>query len=146
MQLVAGLFDNAMLLSEVEERSRLQQELVELAASLAAPARCMQIAEEAARHLREVTGANDCDVWWLEEGYLRCLASVDGNGVDEDAWARLSTRLFPSTARPAEDREPLVFATLDDPRITEYEREDLEALRVHSAFSCRSSAATRSSA
>ncbi len=99
MQLVAGLFDNAVLLSEAEERSRLQHELVALAGGLAGAGSPQGIALEAARKLREVAGADDCDVWWLEEGYLRCLASMDSKGADEAVRGKtLDLALFPSTA------------------------------------------------
>ena len=95
-----------------------------------------EIAAEAARQLREVTGANDCDVWWLEEGYLRCLASVDANGVDEAVEARPSSwRCSPPPRDACEDREALVFTTLDDSRVTDYEREDWGAYGFRSMIS-----------
>jgi len=136
MQLVAGLFDNAVLLSEAEDRSRLQHELVELVGCLASAGSPQDIGLEAVRKLREVAAADDCDVWWLEEGYLRCLASMDGKGADEAVRGKtLELALFPSTARCLEDREVLVFATLDDPRVTDYEREDWGAYGFRSMIS-----------
>ena len=136
MQLVAGLFDNAVLLSEAEDRSRLQHALVELAGRLAAAGSPQQIADAAASQLYEVTGANDCDVWWLEEGYLRCLASVDFRGTDKGAVGKaLRPALSPSTVRMFEDREMLVCATLDDPRVSDAERADLEAFGFRSMIS-----------
>jgi diguanylate cyclase (GGDEF)-like protein/excisionase family DNA binding protein len=136
MQLVAGLFENAVLLSEAEDRGRLQHALVELAGRLAAAGSPHQIADAAARQLFEVTGANDCDVWWLEEGHLRCLASIDTDGMDEDAVGKtLRLAYSPSTARLLEDRETLVCATLNDPRITSDERKDLGALGFRSMIS-----------
>ncbi|MCX6372441.1 MAG: diguanylate cyclase [Actinobacteria bacterium] len=136
MQLVAGLFDNAVLLNEAEERSRLQHELVELAGALAGAGSPQGIALEAARKLREVAGADDCDVWWLEEGYLRCLASVDSKGTDEAVRGKiLDLALFPSTVRCLEDREVLVVSTMDDSRVTDYEREDWGAYGFRSMIS-----------
>ncbi|MCX6362967.1 MAG: diguanylate cyclase [Actinobacteria bacterium] len=135
-QLVAGLFENAVLLDEVETRSRLQHELVELAARLASAGSQQEIALEAARKLREVSGADDCDVWWLEEGYLRCLASMDSKGMDEAVRGKsLDLALFPSTAHCLEDREVLVFTSLADPRITDFEREDWGAYDFRSMIS-----------
>jgi GAF domain-containing protein len=124
MQLVAGLFDNAVLLSNVEERSRLQRELVDLNALVATAGAEEDIAHTAAEQLRRVTDCVDCDVWWLREGYLRCLASVDGHGSDASASGRiLEAERLPSTAATLQDRTTLVFSSLDDPRITDYERE-----------------------
>jgi diguanylate cyclase (GGDEF)-like protein/excisionase family DNA binding protein len=136
MQLVAGVFDNAVLLTEAEDRSRLQREVVELAADLANAGLPQAIAEAAASRLRRVTGAEDCDVWWREEGYLRCLASVDGGGPDQAVRGKtLDLALFPSTSRSLEDREVLVFTTWDDSRVTDYEREDWSAYGFRSMIS-----------
>ena len=136
LQPVAGLFDNALLLHEVEQHSRFQQALVELSVSLSRAGSLGEVAEDAARRLRVMTGCVDCDVWWLEEGYLRCLASVDEDGMDETVQGKaLELELFPSTAEALERREPLVFATLDDPRVTAFERQDLSSYGYQSAFS-----------
>ena len=124
-QLVAGLFDNAALLEEVQDRARLRQELVDLGADLAGAEAATDIAERAAARLRRVVGGADCDIWWLEEGYLRCLGSVDAGGVDESVRGNI-LRLdhYPSTKQALEDRDTLVIGSLDDPRLTDFERED----------------------
>jgi diguanylate cyclase (GGDEF)-like protein/excisionase family DNA binding protein len=124
-QLIAGLLDNAVLLGEAEQRGRDQHELVELGSALAAADSLEAIAAEAARRLRDFTECADCDIWWLEEGYLRCLVSYDADGVDETVRGKtLEVANFPSTAQALKDREILVFNSLDDPRVTDYERED----------------------
>jgi diguanylate cyclase (GGDEF)-like protein/excisionase family DNA binding protein len=136
MQLVAGVFDNAALMSEVQERSRQQHELVLLAGQLATAGSLDALAAEAARRLREVTRAADCDVWWREEGYLRCLASVDADGIDDSVKGKtLEIARFPSTQRLLDERETLVVSTLDDPRMTEFEREDLGEYGFNSMIS-----------
>ena len=125
MQLAAGLFGNALLLGEVQQRARLQQELVELGRCLANASTPEAIAREAATLLRTATDCEDCDVWWLEEGYLRCLVSVDSDGVDETVYGKtLELALFPSTAQLLEKREVLIIPMLEDSRVTDYERED----------------------
>jgi diguanylate cyclase (GGDEF)-like protein/excisionase family DNA binding protein len=124
-QLVAGLFDNAVLLDEVERRGRLQQRLVELAADLATTGSLNDRAVIAARHVRDVIGAEDCDIWWLEEGYIRCLASFDGGGEDAAVRGRvLQLARHPSTRQALENRETLLFTSLRDPRVTDDERSD----------------------
>ena len=111
-QLVAGLFDNAVLLDEVDTRGRLQQSLVELASSLSVPGSFYDLALIAARRIRSVTEAEDCDVWWLEEGFIRCLASFDSHGEDEEARGRvLALARHPLTEEALRERETLVFAS-----------------------------------
>ncbi|HTX67810.1 MAG TPA: GAF domain-containing protein [Thermoleophilia bacterium] len=124
-QLVAGVFDSTALLGEVQDLARLREELVQLGAELALAEQPQDIAERAATRLKQATGSMDCDIWWLEEGYLRCLASVDENGIDEAVRGRiLQLDYYPATGQAMKDRQLLVFASLDDERITDYERED----------------------
>jgi diguanylate cyclase (GGDEF)-like protein/excisionase family DNA binding protein len=135
LQPVAGLFDNAVLIAEVEQYGRFQQQLIDLSASLARAASLDEVAEDAATRLRNICGAEDCDVWWLEEGYVRCLASVDGRGVDERVRGRvLKLGRYPAAAAALERREQLVIASPADPRLTEHEREDWEEFGFKSAF------------
>ena len=97
--------------------------LVRLAAQIAGAPAPQEIAARAAHEIRAVTRAEDCDVWWLDEGYLRCLASVDGNGIDVSVdGIVLDLDCHPSTARTLAEREILVCPTFDDPRITQAER------------------------
>jgi len=125
-QLVAGLFDNALLVHEVRQREALQHELIELAGALAAGDGTQAIAVAAAERLRRVTGVEDCDVWLLEEGVLRCVVSLDSHGRDTAVEGkRLDLDSFPSTAAVAATREPLIAGSLDDPRVGDEDRADL---------------------
>ena len=124
-QLVAGLFDNAVLLDEVDKRAQLQQSIVELAASLAGSGSLYDLALIAAGHIREATGAEDCDVWWLEEGFIRCLASYDSNGEDVPVRGRvLELARHSATAAALQTRETLLYTSPQDPRMTEEDLED----------------------
>jgi diguanylate cyclase (GGDEF)-like protein len=124
-QLVAGVFDSTALLDEARETVRLREELVELGADLAAAEEATDVAERAAHRLRDATGCEDCDIWWLEEGYLRCLVSVDSRGVDEEVLGKqLILEHYPSAQQAIEDRQILVISSLDDDRLTDFERED----------------------
>ena len=124
-QLVAGVFDSTALLDEARGIALLREELIELGADLAAADAAVDIAERAATRLKGALDCSDCDIWWLEEGYLRCLASVDGDGVDESVRGNiLVIDHYPSTKQALEDREILVIASLDDERLTDEERED----------------------
>ena len=135
-QLVAGVFDSSALLDESRTVARLREELVELGADLAAAETPGDIAERAAARLRRAVSCTDVDIWWAEEGYLRCLASVDDNGVDESVRGHILTvDNYPSTREALEKREILVISSLDDERVTDYEREDLGEWGFHSVAS-----------
>jgi len=124
-QLVAGVFDSTALLDESRTVTRLRKELVDLGADLAAAEAQGDIAERAAARLHRAVDCSDVDIWWLEEGYLRCLASVDANGVDESVRGHiLAVGNHPSTREAIEKREILVISSLADERVTDYERED----------------------
>ncbi len=124
-QLVAGLFDNALLVHEVRQREALQHELVELAGALSSVDGTAAIAATAAEHLRRVTGVEDCDVWLLDEGVMRCVVSLDSRGRDAAVEGkRFDLESFPSSAVVVATQEPLIAATLDDPRIADEERAD----------------------
>jgi diguanylate cyclase (GGDEF)-like protein/excisionase family DNA binding protein len=135
-QLVAGVFDSTALLDEAREIDRLRGELIALGADLAGADELTDIAERAARRLHDVVGCTDCDIWWSEEGYLRCLASFDDGGLDESVRGRtLRLDHFPSTRETLQKRETLIVGTLDDGRLTEYEIADMSEYGFHSTAS-----------
>ena len=135
-QLVAGVFDSTALLDEAHEIDRLRKELVALGADLATTDDPVLIAERAASRLRETVDCADCDIWWAEEGYLRCLASIDDHGPDESLRGKvLRLDNYPSTRQALEDREVLVIGTLEDERLTEYEIEDYSEFGFRSSIS-----------
>lgn len=135
-QLVAGVFDSTALLGEAREIARLREEVVVLGAELAEAETTQDIAELAAARLRAATGCADCDVWWLQEGFIRCLASVDGDGLDEEARGRvLRADRYPSTKQAIEERQLLIITSLADERLTEEERENYAEWAFHSIAS-----------
>ena len=135
-QLVAGLFDSTALLGEAQEVARLREEVVELGADLALAETAQDIAERAATRLRRATGCADCDVWWLQEGYIRCLASADGNGLDDEARGRiLRVDRYPSTGQALAERQILIISSLDDERLTAEERANYAEWDFHSMAS-----------
>ena len=91
-QHVAGIFANSVLLDEVQRRAAFGRELVALAESLSRAADARELALTAADTLRRVLDAEDCDIWNLDQGRLRCLVSIDRTGVD--------TAVEGKTARP----------------------------------------------
>ena len=119
LQPVAGLFDNALLLHEVEQHSRFQQDLVDLSLSLSRAGSLRDVAEEAARRLRDMTG---CDGLrhLVAGGRLPALPRQRGRGRrrrEPSGARRSSSQLFPSTAEAARaPRTPRVRHARRSPR------------------------------
>jgi len=124
-QLLAGIFENTVLLDEVQRRAAYERELVELAGALSRTSDARELAVIASSTLRRVLDTADCDIWHLQEGRIRCLISIDTRGIDTSVEGKLlDLDLFPTTATALRHRELVVFADLDDPRLTPEEVED----------------------
>jgi diguanylate cyclase (GGDEF)-like protein/excisionase family DNA binding protein len=134
-QHVAGIFANTVLLDEVQRRAAYERELVGLAEGLSQAAQIHDFAATAAETLRRVLDVEDCDIWHLDEGRLRCLVSVDRTGIDTAVEGKLlDLELFPTTAVALAERELLLFADLEDPRLTPDEIEDWAEYGFHSGM------------
>ena len=77
-----------------------------------------------AERLTTVLGATCCEIYKIERGELRCLSSLDVRpGFDDPSAAEpIEMSEFPSLERAAQSHDLLVFASADDPRLTERER------------------------
>jgi diguanylate cyclase (GGDEF)-like protein/excisionase family DNA binding protein len=122
---LAGAFASTMLLEQLEHRAAVQREVVELGALAAQGGDLEPLLSTLAERVRATVGAADCDIYALEGDELRCLASVDDRGLDSEAVGE-SVRVadFPVIDMALRTREPLVVASLDDPRVTDAERGD----------------------
>ena len=104
-QHVAGIFANAVLLDEVQRRRpRSSASSSALAESLSRVRRRPRPrAQRPPTTLRRVLDAEDCDIWHLDEGRLRCLVSVDRTGVDTSVEGKLlDSSSFPTTVAALE--------------------------------------------
>jgi len=125
-QTLAGAFETALLFDQLERRSVVLHEVIELSA-VASQARDLgRVLTAIAERLRDTVDAADCDIFTLQEDKLRCLVSVDRSGVDAAVAGRvLDMDRFPATAMAVRTRRPMTIASLADPRLTTEEREDM---------------------
>ena len=122
---LAGVFASRLLLDQLERRTSVLREIVELGAVAAQGGDFDDLLETLAGRVLATVGAADCDVYTLEGDTLRCLASVDDRGSDREAiGGAISITDYPVIELALQTREPLVVASLDDPRVTEHERGD----------------------
>ena len=103
------------------------QLLYETSLELASTLETAEVLQSAARRLTTALRIPDCDIYRLDGGdHLVCLAAVLG-GVYDDTWvgAELALSDWPSERRVIENRIPFAVASLDDPRLSDVERNDM---------------------
>ncbi len=125
-QTIAGAFESALLVDQLERRGAVLRDVVELGA-VASQARDLETVLTAlAERLRDTIGAADCDIFTLQDDRLRCLVSADKSGLDTTVVGHvLDVDLFPATAMAVRSGQALAVASRDDPRLTDQEREDM---------------------
>jgi diguanylate cyclase (GGDEF)-like protein/excisionase family DNA binding protein len=121
---LAGKMEVQTTVQGLEHRGRTLGALVELTAAAAQVATARELAVIVATRLREAAAMARCDVYSLEGSLLRCLASVDERGLDDEGPDfEFAIDDFPTTAMCVRTGEPLAIERLDaDPRLTPEER------------------------
>jgi len=107
------------------ERATVLRGLVELGV-LASRSRDIDLlVRQTAQHLVTTLGLADCDIFRMDErGVLRCMVSVDRNGIDESAAGEeIEPASFPVTLAAVQDRAIQLVTDSSDPRLTERDRE-----------------------
>ncbi len=123
-EIAAHILDKALLLEELEQRNHVLREIVALGGRVNQTTEPSGLARSVAERLTTVLGATCCEIYKIERGELRCLSSLDVRpGFDDPSAAEpIEMSEFPSLERAAQSRDLLVFASADDPRLTERER------------------------
>ena len=135
-QLIAGSFENATLLGEVEARNATLRELVELGQVVSQASESDEYLRTVAERLLTVVDVVDCDIWRLDGKAMRLVVSLDKNGRDEsEIGLTLDLEKYPAVAAAIENGEPLVIKDFDDPRLTDKEKEDYKPYGFQSIFS-----------
>ena len=125
-QALAGAFENALLVDQLERRTTILRDVVELGAVASQAHDLETVLTALAVRLRETVGAADCDIFTLKDGMLRCMVSADKDGLDASVVGRiLDVDRFPATALAVRTGQPMAIASLDDPHLTDEEREDM---------------------
>jgi diguanylate cyclase (GGDEF)-like protein len=132
-QLLAGSFQNALLVDQLEHRGKVLRELVDLGALLSQTRDLDLVLRTAAQKLRVTVGASNCDIFTLQQGLLHCRVSLDENGFDEAPVGDLiALEAFPFTVKAIETRELIVVADMSDADLSENERRDYDSFGFQS--------------
>ena len=125
-QTLAGAFESALLVEQLEQRTTVLRDIVELGAVASQAHDLETVLTALAQRLRETIGAADCDIFTLQDDKLRCLVSADREGLDASVVGHvLDIDRFPATALAVRTGQPMAIASLDDPHLTDEEREDM---------------------
>ena len=125
-QTLAGAFESARLVDQLEQRGAVLRDIVELGAVAAQAHDPETVLTALAERLRDTIDAADCDIFTLQGDRLRCLVSADRNGLDTTVVGHvLDIDRFPATALAVHTGQPMTIASLDDPRLTDQERDDM---------------------
>ena len=114
----------ATLRADLARQTRLMSELVELGAIEPAAFGAEAAFSSLGTRLIETIDADTCELYSLQGDRIELLAGFDRDGV-VDPWIGWTgdIRDFPNTATALARRELLVIAGLDDPRLSDHERE-----------------------
>ena len=82
-QIVAGAFDNALLLDRLEESNRSLRLLADSGLEFGASLDLEKVLSTVARRMCVAAGADTCDIFAVDGDTLRGLVSVDGDVLDE---------------------------------------------------------------
>ena len=125
-QTLAGAFENARLVDQLERRTAVLRDIVELGAVASQAHDLETVLTALAERLRDTIDAADCDIFTLKDDTLRCLVSADRDGLDTSVVGHvLDIDRFPATAMAVRTGQPMTIPRLDDPRLTDAEREDM---------------------
>ena len=125
-QTIAGAFESALLVEQLEQRTTILRDIVELGAVASQAHDLETVLTALAQRLRDTIGAADCDIFTLQDDKLRCLVSADRDGLDAGVVGHvLDIDRFPATALAVRTAQPMAISSLDDPRLTDDEREDM---------------------
>lgn len=125
-QTLAGAFENARLLEQLEQRGAVLRDIVELGAVASQAHDLETVLTALAERLRDTIDAADCDIFTLRGEQLLCVVSADTNGLDASVVGHvLDIDRFPATALAVQTGQVMIIGDLQDPRLTDEEREGM---------------------
>ena len=117
---------DAQRLLTTERRNQVLTELLGLAGTITCRQDVGQFARTVAERMQSLLGVCECAIFVGDGPQLLYVASVDGAGFDEGSLGKaVSLVEYPLCADALARREVLVIASPDDPRLTDYEHDQL---------------------
>ena len=125
-QLVAGAFDNALLLEQLSESNAELRTLADASLEFGASLDLDSVLRSVAVRMCVAGEAATCDIYAVEDGRLKGLVSADNAKIDDEfpgtSWDLTD---LPLVTHAIDKREPITVAdVLSDPRVGNREREE----------------------
>ncbi|HMK92504.1 MAG TPA: GAF domain-containing protein, partial [Thermoleophilia bacterium] len=122
-QIVADALVKTDLLADLARQNKLMSELVELGAMMPSLPDVGAALASLGTRLLDTIQADTCEIYSLHGDTIELLAGFQRDD-SPDEWVGWTGPLadFPTTAAALARHEPLVVPSLDDPRLTDYER------------------------
>ena len=135
-QIVAGAFDNALLVEQLGESNAELRTLADASLEFGASLDLDAVLRSVATRMCVAGHAAACDIYSVEDGRLHGLVSADGSEIDAGFTGRTwELSDFPLVAYAIADGEPVaVTDVLSDPRVGVHEREEDVACGYRSLF------------
>jgi diguanylate cyclase (GGDEF)-like protein/excisionase family DNA binding protein len=127
-QMMAGAFENALLMEQLEDSNQTLGLLVESGMEFGATLDRDQVLESVARRLCAATSAQNCDLFTLQGDSIHCVVSVEDGRPDAGyVGAEYPLDKLGLARLACESRRPVFSEDIaSDPRVSEFERaEDL---------------------
>ena len=122
-QVAAHALENASLFEQAERRSRVLDDLADLALLSSRTRDIDALLGRIAERLLQALEAANCDVYRVCDDGLRCVASYDRSGLDEQQLGRLlDLEAYPTLVSALNRRQVLIVTSPDDPQLSEDEK------------------------
>ena len=122
-QVAAHDLQNASLFEQAERRSRVLDDLADLALLSSRTRDLDSLLGRIAERLLQALDAANCDVFRVCDEGLRCVASYDRSGLDEQQVGRLlDLEAYPALVGAINRRQVLIITGPDDPQLSDEEK------------------------
>ncbi len=119
---IADSLQNAQLMGSLRQSNAALRELVELGDRFSEAEDLQGLARIVCGRLRAILEAEDCDIWGIEGGRLKCLASIDSRGWDADeVGSERDLSAYEAAVAALAADEPIVIGDLEAASLTKEE-------------------------
>jgi diguanylate cyclase (GGDEF)-like protein/excisionase family DNA binding protein len=132
-QIVAGALQGALLMKQLEQHATAVREMADIGVLASSAHELRAFAEAVATRVKRVAGVAMCEIYLARGQELRFIAGVTDEGFERD-WEDVAEPLglYPTSQTAIEQGRVIAISDLDDQRLGDYERTQLERFGMRS--------------